>query len=256
MRFFSLLATGICAAAMTASAQNASDQTRAETQVQSQATTLVLAELFTSQACSSCPAAERLFNELAATDGVVAIQWHVDYWNDLVHGRAGEWEDPFSSPGNTRRQRDYNYALRGTGSVYTPQAVIGGVMETTGSRRETIEKMIGTAPAANVVIDVAREADGYRVNVDAVDPDLSGQTDAEIMIVTLLRKSTTNIRGGENVGLTVQNLNVAVASDTLGPWAGSMESYRADIMPEGYTCAVIVQEKSKGRVLGASYCPS
>lgn len=213
----------------------------------------ILAELFTSQSCSSCPQAEALFNELAETEGVVAIQWHVDYWDTLVHGRAGKWKDPYSRSAHTQRQRDYNYALRGKGSVYTPQAIIGGVSETTGSRTQAILQMISKAPDADVMIDIKREGSGYRVYV-APQPG-TVTADAETMIVTLLRADATEIKAGENKGLSVSSRNVAVDTGMLGAWTGRDETYRADSMSEQYTCAVIVQEKGQGRILGASYCP-
>jgi len=244
----SLLVTALGTASLVATAQTEDQANTASDRAP------VLAELFTSQSCSSCPSAERLFNKLAETEGVVAIQWHVDYWDNLVHGRAGKWKDPYSSAANTKRQRAYNYALRGTGSVYTPQAVIGGVSETTGSRKRGIARMIAAAPPALANIDFSQNTNGYSINVSPKD-DMD-TTDAETMIVTLLKAEDTNIQGGENKGLSVISKNVAVDAQTLGDWTGSATTYQASVMPENYTCAVIVQEKNKGRVLGAAYCPA
>src|ERR1700759_5332648 len=65
----------------------------------------VLVELFTSQGCSSCPAADAFVRELPALGlpraRVVPLTFHVDYWNGLG------WPDPFSSPAFTERQRRY-----------------------------------------------------------------------------------------------------------------------------------------------------
>jgi len=215
----------------------------------------VLVELFTSQSCSSCPPAEQLFNEFADEPGVVAIQWHVDYWDNLIHGQAGKWKDPYSSDDYTQRQRDYNYALRGMGSVYTPQAVIGGVTETIGSRASSVRHMIEAAPAAQVTIDIASNETGYSVQISPRNDARAVQ--AETMLITLLKSEGTDILGGENKGLSVLSRNIAVATDMLGPWTGTQEMYRTSTAQksEEYTCAVIVQEKGKGRILGASYCP-
>jgi len=109
----------------------------------------VLVELFTSQGCSSCPPAEALLKELTQTPGVVAIEWHVDYWDTLVH-RGSSWKDPFSNAAYTARQRAYNRALRGTSGVYTPQAVIGGQYETVVSRGENKGRDLS---GANVVLE-------------------------------------------------------------------------------------------------------
>ena len=253
MRISLLTATSLMIAGLGTASFMAAAQTNTPNKVTPERAP-VLAELFTSQSCSSCPSAERLFNKLAETEGVVAIQWHVDYWDNLVHGRAGKWKDPYSNAANTRRQRAYNYALRGTGSVYTPQAVIGGVSETTGSRRRGIARMIATAPPALAAIDFTQDADGYSINV--FPKGNIDTTEAETMIVTLLKEEGTDIQGGENKGLSVESKNVAVDAQTLGTWTGNKTTYRASTMPKNYTCAVIVQEKNKGRVLAAAYCPT
>jgi hypothetical protein len=44
----------------------------------------VAVELFTSQGCYSCPPAEAYLGKLAQRPDVVALEWHVDYWDDLV----------------------------------------------------------------------------------------------------------------------------------------------------------------------------
>lgn len=227
----------------------------AEGAAESSATKMpVVAELFTSQSCSSCPAAERLFNDLADQEGVIAIQWHVDYWDNLVHGRAGKWKDPFSSAANTQRQRNYNYALRGTGSVYTPQAVIGGIMETTGSRARGVTRMINAAPPADAYVQIEKGHQGYNIKVSPLNE--TSDINAEAMVVTLLSESATDIRGGENKGLSVKGRNIAVDTEMLGEWSGKEKTYQAAQMSEGYSCAVIVQDRDKGKILGASYCPN
>src|SRR5690242_12854044 len=55
-------------------------------------------ELFTSQSCSSCPPAEAYLGRLAGRADVIALEFHVDYWNDLTYGLAGKWKDVHSSP--------------------------------------------------------------------------------------------------------------------------------------------------------------
>ncbi len=54
---------------------------------------LTVVELFTSQSCYSCPPAEAFLGEIAGRPDVIALEFHVDYWDDLVHGAAGKWKD-------------------------------------------------------------------------------------------------------------------------------------------------------------------
>src|SRR5437868_947162 len=48
----------------------------------------VVVELYTSQGCSSCPDADTYFGELVRQPGIVALGFHVDYWNYIG------WRDP------------------------------------------------------------------------------------------------------------------------------------------------------------------
>src|ERR1700735_1542793 len=91
----------------------------------------VIVELFTSEGCSSCPAADRMLARLEQTQPVpgaqvVAIEEHVDYWNQLG------WNDPFSSPQYRARQNDYAVAFKAN-NIYTPQMVVNGQSEFVGS---------------------------------------------------------------------------------------------------------------------------
>jgi hypothetical protein len=118
----------------------------------------VVLELFTSQGCSSCPPADRLLSTLGARDGVVALAFHVDYWNYIG------WRDPFSSAAATARQRRYGAAIAG-GKVYTPMLVIDG--------REHVVGSIGSDVAAAVDRARAQPPSGWDIAISgaAVDGD-------------------------------------------------------------------------------------
>ena len=79
----------------------------------------IVVELFTSQSCYSCPPAEAYLGELAKRDDIIALEHHVDYWDQLVYGSAGRWKDTFSSPEATERQQRYNRRIyTGSGDWY------------------------------------------------------------------------------------------------------------------------------------------
>jgi hypothetical protein len=115
---------------------------------------LAVIELFTSQGCSSCPPADEYLAELADRGDVVALAYHVDYWDHLG------WRDTLGSPANTERQRAYGGSF-GSHSVYTPQAVINGRQHMSGAKRGDIEATMrdlagsgeGIQPDSSVLVE-------------------------------------------------------------------------------------------------------
>ncbi|MEM6412739.1 MAG: DUF1223 domain-containing protein [Pseudomonadota bacterium] len=208
----------------------------------------VLVELFTSQSCSSCPPAEELFSQLAERSDLVVIEWHVDYWDDLVHGRAGSWKDPFSNAEHTERQRRYNMNIRGMRSVYTPQAIVNGNTETTGSRARAISELVSAATRPIVDLSAAPTSlsIGRAEHQDGIN--------ADVIMVKLLPEQETEVPRGENRGRTLASRNIAVNLQVLGQWRGEAMSYDIPSIPSGYDCALLVQDTETMQVLGARYC--
>ena len=202
----------------------------------------VLAELFTSQGCSSCPPAESYFEDLVDKGDVAVIVWHVDVWDTLVH-HGSSWKDPHSDPAFTMRLRQYNKVIRGTPQVYTPQAIIGGEVSVIGSRTGEVDAAILSAkpPAVEVIIE-----DGAAT--------VTGGSEGEVIFVRLLKEHTTDVTGGENKGRQLSGRNIALQGLVLGEWTGEAVRYGIPELDEGETCAVIVQERRAGRVLGTGMC--
>src|SRR5579859_6695441 len=107
-------------------------------------------ELFTSEGCSSCPAADALVATVQKEDKdlpVYILSFHVDYWDRLG------WKDAFSDAAYSDRQREYARWLR-LSSVYTPQVVVNGHQEFVGSDavklREAISNGLQATPKASL----------------------------------------------------------------------------------------------------------
>jgi len=216
-------------------------------------------ELFTSQGCYSCPAAEKFLTELADRKDLVALEWHVDYWDELVYGFAGKWKDPFSHPDYTRRQQTYNVAVRGQSGVYTPQMVIGGRYEAVGSRRTDVNRAIRRARAeapSKLGVDLAYGAEaGLMVRIKGAE-----RRAGTVWLIRYDHAHTTRVKSGENKGKTLTSRNIVCGKQRIGAWTGKpVKIDLADLkLGPNQGCAVLVQAAKPldtGPILGAANCP-
>jgi hypothetical protein len=158
-------------------------------------------ELFTSQGCSSCPPADRLLGTYISKENVIVLSFHVDYWNHLG------WRDPFSSKAFTERQNNYASALNA--GLYTPQLVVNGQSEMVGSDENKIssslKKVLVLQADAELSIKTVKLENGQaKINFVA-----SGNTVNSILnIAVIQKKAVTEIKAGENGGVTLSNYNV------------------------------------------------
>lgn len=206
---------------------------------------LIVAELFTSQSCSSCPPAEALFSDLAEQDNLLTIEWHVDYWDSLIHG-GSKWKDPYSDKTFTERQRSYNDSIRGTRAVYTPQAVVNGGLEGVGNRSGEVSAVLTEAEALPLSVQI-------QDNIVTVGPNEAG---VQVLFVRLLERHETNVKGGENKGRKLYGKNIALDAEVLGTTGSAATQFDIPSVGAGETCAVLVQSLSGdvGPVLGAAKC--
>ena len=213
-------------------------------------------ELFTSQSCYSCPPAEALLGELVERENLIALEFHVDYWDDLVYGSAGRWKDVFSDPAFTVRQRVYAGRIR-NGGVYTPQIVVDGVVQAVGSRRgrvlRLVERSAGIAKPVLVSVQPAPEG-GYTVALES----RTGRPSAAVLLARYDLRHVTPVDAGENKGKTLTNHHVVRELVEVGDWTGApVEILLADVrLGPNQGCAVIVQAHDQGAILGAAACPS
>jgi hypothetical protein len=203
-------------------------------------------ELFTSQGCSSCPAADKLFGQLATSDSkVIALSVPIDYWDYIG------WKDTLAKPGHSVRQRGYARA-RGDREVYTPQAVINGVTQALGSDRAAIERAITKSrrnPATlSVPVDISVADGKLTVKVAAGTPQNQSAT---VWLCSVASVVPVKIGRGENRGRTVAYHNVVRHWTKLGEWNGKDASFAiplSEVKVDGADEAVVmVQNGSRER---------
>jgi len=209
----------------------------------------VVVELFTSQGCSSCPPADAYLGDLAKRPEVLALSFHVDYWNYIG------WTDPFAARFATERQRAYADSLD-LRYAYTPQMVVNGAAEGAGSDRAKIERLISSAAARHAErpsITLARNGDGQiTVHVDAAQSVEPG--DSAVWLVSFDRRHSTEVVRGENGGRTLIDYNAVRSLERIGTWTGEALDLpvAADSASGDGGIAVLLQQGGSGRILTAA----
>ena len=205
-------------------------------------------ELFTSQGCSSCPPADALLTSLADRDDVVALAYHVDYWDYIG------WEDTFGDKGFSDRQRAYAKSW-GSSRIITPQMVINGAEGVVGSRRDEVQDAV-TSAQLPLAVTLAVQDDMLKLRVPA-DAALE---DATIWLVRYLDRADVAIDKGENAGKSMVYTQVVVDRQVVGIWeadAGAEIKLPLDQFQneDNGGLAVLVQQERNGLpgpILGAA----
>ena len=209
-------------------------------------------ELFTSQGCSSCPAADALLGKLAKRDDVIALSLPVDYWDYLG------WKDTLASPKFTERQRAYAKAL-GDGMVYTPQAVVNGLTHVNGSDQDKIERAIDKTPRCSRPPARAHQSDGGQGRLSSRRARRRRACRPRRPRCGLRRSPASvevPITRGENQGRTIIYSNVVRELMPIGMWNGKAMTVQLDrhsfMRPGADRCAVLLQQGKAGPIVGAA----
>lgn len=209
----------------------------------------VVVELFTSQGCSSCPPADEMLGDLADRDDVLALSWHVDYWDYLG------WADEFARPEFTARQQAYAHAWRER-AIYTPQVIVGGTDTLIALRPAELMTLIDTQMArpAPVLVTSSQKSDGGGYQIE-ITPRAAIPRPVALLLVRYAPRRDIEIRAGENRGVSVSYRNVVLAVDRIGDWDGRAplrmsvraDSTPADTFPQDTRHAILAQELGRGQ---------
>ena len=180
---------------------------------QTQDKPFAVVELFSSEGCSSCPAADLLVSKLTAwarqnNEAVYPMIFHVDYWNNLG------WRDVFSRAEFTRRQGDYAQIFKDQ-KIYTPEMIVNGSDAFVGSDQDQLQKdldrelIIPTSVILNISL---KKKDG----AVSIKYQANGFTNKDVINFALVERGlSTDVTAGENAGRRLHHDNVVREFQTL-----------------------------------------
>jgi hypothetical protein len=205
-------------------------------------------ELFSSQGCSSCPPADRLLGVLARRPDIVALSFHVDYWDYIG------WKDRFATRATTERQRVYARVLKQR-YVYTPEIVVDGTAHDPGINQTSIDALLAKAARrspkrATPQLDCPP---GGALTI-RLAPFKLPNGPADIVLAVYDRRHSTPVHAGENDGRTIENFNVVRQFEQISRWDGSDAHWEvsADRFKPDQGLAVLVQCADQGPILGCN----
>lgn len=221
--------------------------------------TPVLIELFTSEGCSSCPPADRALaffeQQPIAQAEIIALALHVDYWNRLG------WADEFSSPLYSQRQELYAQRFKQT-DVYTPQMVVDGSEQFTGSDTGKATKAITeAAKAAKATIELSVAA-GEKLKIKIFN--LPEHENSTVFLAISEDGLISNVKRGENSGKTLEHVSVARELKAIGNVNAQDKAFEAEtifqIQPnwkkENLKLVVFVQGNANRKIYGVKRIPA
>jgi hypothetical protein len=223
----------------------------------------VVIELFTSEGCSSCPPADELLSELEAKQPIpgveiIALEEHVDYWNH------DGWEDPFSSPEWTERQREYVAKFEGD-TPYTPQMILNGQKAMAFKSGAEMEQAILQAAKedsteVSIVAVASERADVPKFEVHIGNLP-SAQDRADVWMAVTEDGLHSDVKAGENKGKTLEHASVVRSLEKIGstpmkgatPFAASPQiKLKSNWKRENLRVDVFVQDRKSWRIVGAA----
>ncbi len=218
---------------------------------------VAVVELFTSEGCSSCPAADDALavEAAAARPGVILLAYHIDYWDRLG------WKDPYASAAASSRQ--YAYAKGSGGRVYTPQAMVNGRVDVVGSDTKALQEAIARElmrpSTARITINAAWAGKtctvACTIAVPGGKPDAATVPASATLTVALVEDALTDVvTRGENAGRTLAHQRVvreARSVPTAGAIAPIVFTLPDASIPQRMRVVAYVQDAKRG-VVGAA----
>ena len=174
-----------------------------------------IVELYTSEGCDSCPAADKWFSTIdSRKDGVVPLAFHVDYWDYIG------WKDRFAKPLFTQRQRD-TVIRQGSRTSYTPQVMLDGrdvgLWSYQSRFQSKVREIASRTVRANISIDAKIANNTLEADLLATVSLPIDRTDAAVFIAVTEDRLASRVTAGENKGALLKHDHVV--RELFGPLA-------------------------------------
>ena len=211
---------------------------------------VVLAELFTSEGCESCPPADRLLETLLKEQPakgvfVVPLSEHVTYWDHQG------WKDPFSAEQFTTRQKEYGGRFN-LDSIYTPQLVIDGTRELVGSDDKELKRTLSQPGGAKPGLDVELKTVGHAVSAAISGPGLAVEP-AALFVALTEDDLVVDVKRGENAGRTMRHSGVVRILQSLGDARTTTLNVKPEWKRDKLRVVAFVQSKKTSQILSVGW---
>jgi len=207
----------------------------------------LLVELYTSEGCDACPPADRWLSTLKGRPDVLAVAFHVDYWDRLG------WLDRFGSPRFSQRQAELQPSS-GARFSYTPQVLVNG---RDWRRWPGLPALPAATAATAVQIELRREGEHQVFARVQASPAAPLRLAAWWAVLEDDHRSA--VRSGENRGVTLLHDHVVRQYERLPAFAAALPQrwqLPAPRLGEGNRKArllLVVTEAATGLPLQAAY---
>jgi hypothetical protein len=210
---------------------------------------IAVVELFTSEGCSSCPTADEAVTALVKDypADVFVLGFHVDYWNYLG------WKDAFSNADYSKRQEQYASAFA-LNSIYTPQVVVNGQYQFTGSDKSSLYSKVADALNMNrqASVELMAKASGKEIEVNYTS---TGTEKSFVRFALVQLQASSAVQRGENRGRQLHHIDVVRDfTSTENKNGSAILHLTGDIAAKDCKVIAFVQQKNDLHITGAAAC--
>ena len=196
--------------------------------------------------CSSCPPADRLMAQLSkeyADKPVLFVEMHVDYWDRLG------WKDTYSQHIFTERQNEYSN-LRNSQAVYTPQTIVNGFHEVTGSTQSkivnAIDKGLAERSSATISVESTTEAGSFKLHYKTT----GNPRNSRVVLLLVQHNATIKVGKGENGGRTLDHVNIVRSMSYKKAGSGSASlDFPQGLNEKDLFVAAYLQDTDNGHIV-------